>query len=405
MITPGEAECLMRSHLLLWPAEDCPLEKCQGRILRQSLHADRELPPFDRVMLDGYALRSDAISKCDQGFRVTGIVAAGAPPACLPDEVDACIEVMTGAVLPGGADCVVPYERTQRFGDRMRLEPTEAETRTYGPRHGVHRRGSDHKAGALLVRGGIRLSGREMAVAAACGYAALSVARQPRIALLTTGDELVAVGETPEPWQLRRSNDLALEAALQASGFRRTTRHHARDDRQELLASLGALLSANEVVLVTGGVSLGKYDFIPSLLAELGVEQVFHGVAQRPGKPLYFGIQKNGTLVFGLPGNPVSAFTCLHRYVLPALEQAIGLPPEEPALLSLERAFPRDACFTSYIPARRMAGADGTLHAVPMPANTSGDFSRLVDTDGFLEVAAGTGELPAGTLVPFCPWT
>jgi len=402
MLTPAEAERLILANLPRFPREDCPLLAAHGRILRTDIRADRDLPPFDRVTMDGFALRASALAGGVRTFRVEAIQAAGMRPFTLGAADDACIEIMTGAVLPEGADCVVPYESATRDGATMSVSTAEAAHLAAG--QALHRRGSDHRAGEMIVPAGTRLTGREIAVAASCGCAHLTVSHSPKIAVISTGDELVEVDAPVAPHLIRRSNDYALRAALAAAGWPHVERFHFRDMRHEIQHLLWHLLAEYDAVLVTGGVSKGKFDFLPEELERQGVKKIFHGVAQRPGKPFWFGLSTRQTPVFALPGNPVSAYTCLHRYVLPALTHASGCVPATPRTVALATPVnfpPKLACL---LPVKISSGPTAELLAAPLPVNTSGDFAGLVSTDGFIELPAEQVEFPAGTLAPFYPW-
>lgn len=400
MLTPAAAEKLIADNLPPWIREDCPLAAAHGRVLRADLRADRDLPPFDRVTMDGFALRSTALAAGTRTFRIEGTQAAGMRPLTLGEGADACVEIMTGAVLPAGADCVIPYEETESDGATVRI----AATATITSGSAVHRRGSDHAAGETMVRAGARLTGREIAVAAAVGAATVTVASLPKIAIVATGDELVEVDAAVAPHQIRRSNDYALRAALIGGGYPRVERFHLRDVRHEVEHLLWHVLAEYDVVLITGGVSKGKYDFLPAALAEQGVKKIFQGVAQRPGKPFWFGVTARRTPVFALPGNPVSAYTCLHRYVLPALARASGAEPPAPRRVALTVAVTFKPPLAYLLPVRLSSGERAELRATPAAANTSGDFGGLVDTDGFVELPADTTEFPAGYVAPFWPW-
>jgi molybdopterin molybdotransferase len=399
MLSVAEAEKLVMDAVVMLPAEDCPLTEAHGRVLRQTLAADRDLPPFDRVAMDGYALRCDVWRKGTRRFRVAGVQAAGTIPLSLLGEDD-CIEVMTGAVLPAGADVVLPYEEVARKDGFIQVE--SAANVTGG--QAIHRKGSDHPAGEVIVQSGVRLSGREIAVAAACGYAHLAVTMQPKIAVVTTGDELVEVSSPVAPHQIRRSNDFALRATLIAAGQPRVERYHLRDMRHEIEHLLWHVVAEYDVVLITGGVSKGKFDFLPRVLDELGVKKLFQGVAQRPGKPFWFGLSPRGTPVFALPGNPASAYVCLHRYVLPALTKMKGMVLEKARFATLMDALRLQPDLAGFVPVRLTPGTRGEPLARPSPLNTSGDFAGLTATDGFIELPAGPGELAAGATVRFWPW-
>lgn len=398
MMTPAEAERAVLGAMRSWPREDCPLGQAHGRVLRAELRADRDLPPFDRVTLDGYAVRSAAVASGLRRFRVQAVQAAGVRAVPLEPAADACVEVMTGAVLPPGADCIVPYEETRREGDWVDLEKPPAAGQA------IHRRGSDHRAGDRVIPAGTRLTGREIAVAAACGYASLTVTRSPRIALVASGDELVEVGSPVAAHQIRRSNDYALRAALAAAGYPRSERFHVRDLREEVEHLLWHLIAEYDVVVVIGGISKGKFDFLPSELIRQGVEKRVQSVAQRPGKPFWFGLSRRETAVFGLPGNPVSSYTCLHRFVLPALDQASGLAPSERPIVTLTGSCRTGGRLAVHLPVRLSSGPAAELRAEPIPSNTSGDFAGLIGTDGFVELPAGTEEFAAGYCGRFFRW-
>ncbi len=398
VLTPAGAERLILEAIPLFHREDCALGEAHGRVLRGDLRADRDLPPFDRVMMDGYAVASSLLAAGHRNFRAGAVQAAGMRPFAVKPGLAECIEVMTGAVLPEGTDCVIPYEEAERAGVEVRFAAA-AESGRF-----VHRRGSDHPAGAVIVRAGVRLSGREIAVAAACGYPALTVTHSPKVAVVATGDELVDVDGFVAPHLIRRSNDYALRAALIRAGYPHADRYHLRDVRHEIEHMLWHLLAEYDVLLLTGGVSKGKFDFLPGELERQGVKKIFQGVAQRPGRPFWFGLSGRFTPVFALPGNPVSAYTCLHRYVLPALDHASGLTPRpllQAALAERVVFRPELACL---LPVRLSSGPRAELQAHPGPVNSSGDFAGLVESDGFVELPADQAEFEAGYVAPFRPW-
>lgn len=401
MLTPGEAEKLIFENIGSFHRVDCPLAAAQGRVLRADLRADRDLPPFDRVTMDGYALRATALAAGVRTFRVEGVQAAGMRAFKLGTADDICIEIMTGAVLPEGADCVVPYEETKRDGAVMTVSE---EGGAFSAGSAVHRRGSDHPAGEIIVPAGARLTGREIAVAAACGYSTLTVSQSPRIAVIATGDELVEVDSAVASHQIRRSNDHALRAALIAAGYPNVTRFHLRDIPAEIEGTLRNIIAEMDVVIVTGGVSKGKFDFLPAELQKQGVNKIFQGVAQRPGKPFWFGASARRTPIFALPGNPVASYTCLHRYVLPALARASGAAPVPVRRVSLAQPLTFKPKLAYLPPVKLESGPRGELLASPDQSNTSGDFGGLVGTDGFVELPAEQTDFPAGTVAQFWSW-
>jgi molybdopterin molybdotransferase len=292
---------------------------------------------------------------------------------------------------------------TTREGDAVNI--SSADGASLRPGHAIHRRGSDHAAGTVVISAGTRLTGREIAVAASVGAATVTVSHLPKIALVVSGDELVEVASPVAPHQIRRSNDYALRAALMSAGYPRIERFHLRDSRHEIEHLLWHILAEYDVILLTGGISKGKFDFLPAALDLQGVRKVFQGVAQRPGKPFWFGVSSHHKPIFALPGNPVSAYTCLHRYVLPALAHASGQTPAPPRTVALAAPVRFAPPLAYLLPVRLSSGPRAELLATPDPSNTSGDFAGLLGTDGFIELPAGETDFPAGTLAPFYVWT
>jgi len=403
MLTPSAAERLIRENMPLFLREDCTLAAAHGRILKEDLRADRDLPPFDRVTMDGYAVKAAALAAGTRQFRIEGVQAAGMLPRTLGTAPDVSVEIMTGAVLSIGADCVVPYEETLREAGGGTITVSEA-AGEFLAGHSVHRRGSDHRCGEVMVRAGTRISGREIAVAASCGHAKLAVAASPKIAVISTGDELVEVEGAVAPHQIRRSNDHALRAALIQAGYPRVERYHVHDVRHEIEHLLWHILAEYDVVLITGGVSKGKFDFLPEELDRQGVKKIFHGVAQRPGKPFWFGLSSRATPIFALPGNPVSSYTCLHRYVLPALAHASGATALTQRMVALSEPVLFQPKLAYLLPVTLSSSSRAELLAKPERVNTSGDFAGLINTDGFIELPADRTEFAVGTIVPFTAW-
>src|SRR5262245_46624080 len=265
--------------------------------------------------MDGIAFAVAAYEQGRRAFRIAGTQAAGAPPLAL-DNSEQCIEVMTGAMLPAGCDCVVPVEQISVADGVAQLAPEAAPQL----RSNIHERGTDSRRGEELLQPGMQLGPAEVAVIAANGQTHAAVSRAPRIAVISTGDELVEPGKPLAAWQIHRSNVYAIMAALQRRGFTQLTLDHLPDDPAILRERLGAHLQTHDALILSGGVSMGRFDYIPQVLAELGVRVVFHKVAQRPGKPLWFGVGPTGQTVYALPGNPVSTLVCFGRYVLAGLE-------------------------------------------------------------------------------------
>jgi molybdopterin molybdotransferase len=396
--SPAEAEALIRERVQPLAVESRPLASLAGAVLAQAVRAERDQPPFDRVMMDGIALASQAWRAGRRRYRITGTQAAGIPPLRL-ESPETCLEAMTGAVLPQGCDCVVPVERiTVEDGVAIVDDDTPVE-----PFWNVHTRGLDCREGDMLLTPGTWLRAPELAVLASAGLPRANVHADPRIVIVATGDELVAPDEPIEAWQVRRSNSHALRGALNLRGFGRVAEDHLPDDRDVLAQRLSAHISTHDVLLLTGGVSMGRFDHVPSVLRELGVEEVFHKVAQRPGKPIWFGIGPSGQTVLGLPGNPVSALVCLLRYAVPAIYAMLGAKPRAPEHVPLGAAYTVRPGLWNFLPVRLEQSPALGVVAMPRPSRGSGDFVSLLGTDGFVELPPGR-ELPAGCVVAYYRW-
>ncbi len=397
MITVQEAEAILFAHLLQWTEEEVALEEAQDRCLREAVYADRDFPPFARVSMDGIAIAFAAWEAGRRTFTVLGQVPAGAPPPSLRG-LDTCWEVATGGVLPQGADTVVPYEQ-------VRCADGEAVVLSQEVRLGqnVHPQGKDRRAGDVLLEVGTWLGPAQIALLATVGKHRVRVIRRPKIAVVATGDELVAVEEAPKPWQIRLSNPWAI-AALLAPRFSVAERRHCPDDLSALRSTLLPLLCENEVVILTGGISAGKRDYVPQVLREGGAEIFFDKVAQRPGKPFLFAQTPSGTAIFALPGNPVSAFMCVVRYVLPWLQRAVGAPSSPPQWALLSEPLEFKPNLTWFVPVST-THRDGALWAHPRPGNGSGDLANLHEATAFLEMPRERDCFAAGEVFRLWPYS
>lgn len=394
MLSFPEAFDILLKNSSLVSVESCRLEESAGRILRQTLVADRPFPAFDRVMMDGFALRSEDWAAGLRQYRVTGIAPAGKPLAALSSEQGVCFEAMTGAPCPEGADCIVPIEEVlQRSTNKVEFSELAA------PVAGrfIHRAGSDVSEGSVLLEQGQRLGSREIGIAASCGAAWLDVSQRPKIAVIATGDELVAVEQVPALHQIRQSNAHSIAAALTLAGYAPRHVGGVIDDLTVARPLIEELLATYDWVVLTGAVSMGAYDFVPALLADLGCKKLFHGVAQRPGKPVGCWLGPKGNIVLGLPGNPVSALTGFYTLLLPALTVASGAALPSPRRVVMDNRSQQLVDFTRHLPVSLRA--DG--RAEPAATGNSGDFIGLLQSDGFLTLPPrGLSEMA----FPFTPW-
>ena len=397
MLSVAEVDSLLSDRTAVLPAERCALAAAVGRVLREAVAADRDLPPHDRVTMDGIAVAGTALERDGRPLHIEGEARAGDPPRKLRDADDGAVRVMTGAVLPAGSDTVIRSEDLRLEGARAWLQPEQPIV----PRQNVHRQGSDTRAGTTVLTPGRRISAADIAVLASVGRAEVSVGRRPRVAVISTGDELVDVGQPIAAHQVRRSNVYVVATALGGLGYEVHARH-LPDDPDRLTEGVTTALAGHDVLITTGAVSKGSADFLPGVYRRLGAECYLHGVRQRPGKPLWIGGTGAGKRVFALPGNPVSVMMCLYRYVVPYLAAAEGAAPAPRmhAALAEEVRFPPP--LTLFLPVL-LTAAGGTLAARPAPAQNSGDFLALVGTDGFLELAAAETWFAPGSVYPWQP--
>jgi molybdopterin molybdotransferase len=349
--------------------------------------------------MDGIAIRSDALSRGVRQFALEATQPAGAPALTLANTAGA-IEVMTGAMLPEGTDCVIPLEEYDLSNNVVALKSGAVGE----PDRNVQRRGSDSRPGVPMLQAGIRLGAPEIAVVASSGLASVSVSRHPRFMVVSTGDELIEPGQPIAPHQVRRSNAYAVMASLAGHGFEEVRSDHLLDDEQMLREHLARHLAQSDVLILSGGVSKGKFDFVPKILKELGVEEVFYQVAQRPGMPMWFGMSSQGCAVFGLPGNPIATLVCLVRYVVPAQKFAMGTRCTLPVPIPLAAPILRGRPMASFVPVTVQYDAQGRHLAQPQQPNGSGDFLALAGTDGFVELPPQATPYPAGFVANLYRW-
>ena len=398
MLTTAEATSAILAAVRPFETETVALADTVGRVLRQSVFAERDQPPFDRVMMDGIAVSYDEFAKGTRTFPIQARQDAGDQALSL--DTGHCIEIMTGASLPQGADCIIPVERVTVNEHGAHVEANyDAAQRQF-----IHQRGSDHRKGTDLLKAGTRVSPMDVAIIASCGLAGVDVAKQPRVTVISTGNELVAAGEPIEDHQVRLSNGPAVIAMLDDHGFTGASHDHLVDEPEQLKERIARHLANSEVLILSGGVSMGKADYVPQVLDELGVEVTFHKISQRPGKPMWFGTGPDGRAVFALPGNPVSTLVCCRQYVIPALRHASGMQASAPQFASLAQDVTFKPQLTNFLPVRLISNAAGQVLAMPVHTNTSGDFASLTGTDGYVELALEQTEFKTGTTVPLHRW-
>ncbi len=380
-------------------AETRGLRESLGHVLAESIAADRDYPPFDRSTRDGYAVRAADVAP-DKTLPCAGELKAG-DDATTPLEPGTCISIMTGAAVPPGADAVVMIEHTHRDRDRVtfdRAATGDQNLRAVSAGQNIVPCGSEARAGQTLLHPGQRLGFAETAIAAQVGAHRVSVHKKPRVAILSTGDEVVSMEDTPGPFQIRNSNNYSLAAQVQVAGGEPLELGNAPDRAEEIRARMEKGLSADALVL-SGGVSMGKYDLVENVLRDLGTQSFFDAVAIRPGRPVVFGICR-GVPVFGLPGNPVSTMVTFELFVTPALDLLSGAEARALPLVEARLASPlhEKPGLSHFLPARVEWRA-----AVPevrgLPWQGSGDIAALAQCNCFLVIPSDREKIEAGECV------
>ncbi|MBI3219222.1 MAG: molybdopterin molybdotransferase MoeA [Bacteroidetes bacterium] len=386
MISVEEATAIILANAAVLKKRSVLLEKALGQTLAEVIEADRDFPPFDRATMDGIAISYEAFLSGTRSFHIESVQAAGEPVGQLNNTAH-CIEIMTGAPVPVGTDCIIPYEQLRVTNRIAEIEVTSVERG-----QNIHRQGNDARQGEKLLTIGTLISPAEVALLASVGKTEVLVYELPKAAIISTGNELVDIDQQPLPHQARKSNSYALQAAWAALGGT-STLFHLPDDESVIQTELKYILEQYDVLILSGGVSKGKFDFIPQSLEALGIQKMFHQVSQKPGKPLWFG-RSSTKFVFALPGNPVSTFLCFHRYVKPCLLASCGrnLIPSK-AILAEDFTF--NAPLTYFLQVR-LRNEEGKWMAYPLPGGGSGDFVNLREADGFLELPKGKKQFQKG---------
>jgi len=419
LLSLAEARAVvLRSVAGALPSEELPLAGALGRVLAEDVVAAADVPPFANSAMDGFAVRSGPAGR---ELRVVDESRAGRPARRAVGDGEA-VRISTGAPMPEGADAVVPVERVTEGGDAVTLERDVARGAN------VRLAGEDMRAGAVVLRARAVLGPGELGAAVAAGRAALACARRPRVAIVVTGDELVAPGAPLAPGQIHNSNAILLEGLAGRAGAEtvavgretgaatgaepvavgretgaapdggETSAGVVGDDREATERVLSEALGAADVVVVSGGVSVGPHDHVKPALEALGVEERFWRVALKPGKPVWFGA-RDGTLVFGLPGNPVSAAVCFALFARPALRALQGADPEPPRTATLGEDVERSPDREQAVRIR----LDGAMVATLTGPQGSHMLSSLAGADGLALIPPGEGVLPAGAEISVEP--
>lgn len=402
MLTVDEALRSVRAHAAPLPPRPAPLAEALGLVLAEDVSADLDLPPFDKALMDGYAVRSADLADGNRRLLVGEEITAGRTPT-RPLASGEAAAIMTGAPLPAGADAVVMVERTRRAGDHVVIEGPDV-----APRQNWLPRGREMRSGEVVLTRGTPLTPPRLGLLASVGRTSVQVIPRPKVAVVSTGDELVEPGQVPGRGQIRNSNATMLRALAVSSGCDAEILPTAPDEPDALHAILGRGLTA-DVMLVSGGVSAGNRDLVPAALERLGVSNVFHKIRLKPGKPLWFGVGparadgNPGTLVFGLPGNPVSGVVGFILFVRSTLGLLAGQGNRADRSFSARLAAPftHQGDRPTYYPARVVEG--DTPAVCPLDWAGSADLRTVASADGFAVFPAGDRRYEAGEIVQFLP--
>ncbi len=395
MISSDEALKIVLENSIEFGSEKVSLRDSIGRILAEDLLADRPLPPFDRVCMDGIAIDHSSFASGQRLFPIEKVGAAGMPQQNLEDK-SSCIEIMTGAVLPHGCDTVIRYEDLNKTEEGFEIMiDVKAQIN-------IHYKGQDLTEGGLLIPKGQRIKAIDINLLASAGMVDVPVKKLPRIAVISSGDELIPVSEKPAPHQIRRSNVHMICARLKELGIEAQDFHIA-DEKEHIRETFESISLDFDVLMMSGGVSKGSFDYIPGILDELGFEKLFHGVQQRPGKPLWTG-RKCDKMVFAFPGNPVSTLACFHQYFIPWLHLSIGSKSNKKMKIRLKKEVNFKPDLTYYAQAMVDFNDEGICEAEVVHGGGSGDMKNPSGMDGFIILPRGKTIYLKGEVYDFIPF-
>jgi len=391
MITSNKALQIILEHIESFGTEEIDFKNSLGRVLKEDIKADRDFPPFNRASMDGIGITVTAFESGVREYKIEGIQAAGSTQLTLENK-NHCIETMTGAVTPINVDAVIPYELIEIVNGTAKVSFNDIKYF-----QNIHKKGLDRKENDVLIKKDTIISSAEIGVLATVGKAMVHVAKMPKVMIISTGDELVEVNKTPADYQIRRSNVHNLVSLLSKLEIEADSIHIA-DDKPLLKQKIDQILNNYDVLLFSGAVSKGKFDFLPEVLEKLGVQKLFHKVRQRPGKPFWFG-KKESKTVFAFPGNPVSTFVSCMKYFYPWFNKSVGIEFENKnfAVLSKDFTFKPDLTYFLQI---KLENRKGVLYASPIAGHGSGDLANLIDNDAFIELPRGKELYHKGEVFP-----
>ena len=397
MISVNRSQRIILNEACNYGVELCPLKTANGRILQEDIRSDRDQPPFNKALMDGIAVSFNVWKRGQRQFLIEGTMPAGEPPLKIKRK-DSCVKIMTGAVLPSGLDCIIPVEFVTmqngfaRISIELKIERGQ----------NIRFKGEDQRKGKIVLKKGTMLNVPQVGICASVGIAKIKVSRLPKIAVIATGDELVEINEPIKFFQTRLSNSYALTALFDESRLACARAFHLPDKKNILARDIKKILAEFDICVLSGGVSMGEFDYVPSILNDLGVRKLFHKVSQKPGKPFWFGKSRVGKIVFALPGNSVSTLICAYRYVVVFLKKSLGVKKSGVQKVLMVSPVKARSDLTSFVPVKlKYDNTVPSAHVVS--GGGSGDWSALAQTDGFIELPPGKNLLK-GQEVNYYSW-
>ena len=395
MLTVQEAQKLIKKQATSFGWEEVPLEKAAGRVLYENVLAERDYPPFNRSAMDGFAVRAEDLKKYS-ALEIVGEVFAGDNPGVIT-EAGRCVKIMTGAALPKGANAVIRVEDSLIIESKAKFEIKE--TKEWA---NIAKRGEDARQGEIIVKKSSVCNPSVIAQLAANGQKHVKVFKTPTVAIISTGNEIKDVHESVTDYQIRNSNSSALAAFLSAYNIPAHKRFIVPDKKEDIEQALKLSLGA-DIIILTGGVSMGDADFVPDVLKDAGIENLFHKVQIKPGKPIWFG-NYGTTVVFALPGNPFSCQVAFKVFIEPFLRACFGLPELKILKLPIREYKKKKTKFEEYFPCRIVT--DNSINwAEPVLFNGSGDITKSSPSDGLAIHIAEVDDLYPGKIVDFLFWS
>ncbi len=394
MLTVKYAQDIIAAQAQSFGEEMASIEECQNRVLAQDLVADRDYPPFNRATMDGYAIKSTDV-RTPTSLVLSEEIFAGSSSDNVLQEGH-CVKIMTGAPVPAGADAVVKVEDTESEQDRIQFKIGDIPSGQY-----IAYQGEDASLDDALVPKGTICDPTTVSAMAVTGTSAVKVFKTPSVSIISTGTEVKSLDQDILPHQIRDSNSYALRAFLHNYRISLDNKILVEDDPQRLAEVIESCLTS-EILILSGGVSMGDADFVPGTLTALGVQKLFHKVQIKPGKPLWFGTIPKGGVVFGLPGNPMSTQVAFKVFIEPYLRKCFSMPRLPSMLLPTASARKKDSPFDSYFPAT----IDGKqpIRLNPIAFNSSGDITSTLNCDGLAVHPGQSQDIQAGDVVEFHPW-